>query len=479
MSDLALELGNVKATGSLRKGAAWGGAVQQVGQIAQRTMADLAEYKEQEPFRESAVAKATAETAAAKRAAEFEVALKEAGQYDPDDAIEFLRTKGFAEEASKMLKELEQARRDGIETSVKKMDLAGKSLTHAAAVLSGVKDAVGNEAEAWTAARPKIAELVGPELAKALPEQYDPAFVERSMKWGMTTKDRLSAQAEELRNANLTGKDKRERDTHFTASLSRLLPLATSPEDWNEVIENAKGLGAPSETIAKFGTEFSPEAVAKAKAIGAPVDKTPAGPGSFDSFVESFARDRKKGASELTASELASARRTWESAGWKPEKSTSLPERISAADYREFKGRIEQSFNDQIGSADADGAYPISQEQRATAIRWRDTQLKELEALARKSGINTRTLSDLAGEEMPGDWHPPLTRQGAGNRPAPAAPPAPSSAPPVNFRTPGNEPTSSQAPSPVRLRLPNGKVKTFPSQEAADAFMQAAGFSAK
>ena len=79
-------------------------------------------------------------------------------------------------------------------------------------------------------------------------------------------------------------------------------------------------------------------------------------------------------------------------------------------------------------------------------------------------------MSALGGDNLEG-WHPPMTPGQLPRGPV-QGPPAPT-APPVSFRQPSPEPVSSQQPTPVRLRI-NGTVKTFPSQEAADAFLKAA-----
>lgn len=479
LSDLALDAGDVRAQGSLRRGAAWGGALRDVGQIAQRTMADLAEYEESKPIREAEQAKARSYTAQTKRAEAYQQALKEAGQYDPDDAIDFLRSKGFAEEASKMQKELEQARRDGIETTLKKFELAGKSLEQAALLMGTVKEAGPNAPAAYAATRDKIAALVGPELAQTLPPEYDPAFVDKAMQWGMSMKDKLDLQSKELANANMTGKSLQERDAYFTGSLAKLLPMADSPEEWAEVIESARGLGAPAETIAKFGETFSPEAVERARAIGAPVDKTPPGEGSFDAFIVAYANEKGTTPDKLSSADRVKARRTWESAGWKPEtpKSTAGSDvSVTPAAYgtaerwkQESLAALEKDFRpaykEMQQAGDTDGAARLLEEHERRKKDVIESFLTQVGAKNR--GSRGASLADLAA--------PPA----AASATAPNATSAPPAGPRVNFRRPAAPATSSEKPDPVRLRLPGGRVKTFPSQEAAEGFMKAAGYTAK
>ena len=53
MSDLVLRGGDIRAQGELRGGAIWGGMVNQLGQIAGKTLGDLAAYREEAPRREA------------------------------------------------------------------------------------------------------------------------------------------------------------------------------------------------------------------------------------------------------------------------------------------------------------------------------------------------------------------------------------------------------------------------------------------
>src|SRR3990167_2094624 len=51
LSALLLEQGNARANAELQSGQAWAGAVQNLGQIAGRTLTDLAQYKADAPNR--------------------------------------------------------------------------------------------------------------------------------------------------------------------------------------------------------------------------------------------------------------------------------------------------------------------------------------------------------------------------------------------------------------------------------------------
>lgn len=469
LSDLALERGRVSAEGSLRQGATWGGAVSDVANIAAGTMAKLGQIEEDRPFREQRATAAKADTAKNNRRMALDDALKAAGQYDPDDAIEFLRKEGFAEEATAMQKELSVARENEIDAQGKKLKFAADSLANAGTILSSVRDAVGAEAETYAAVLPKLRELVGPDLGKALPETYDPKFVEKAMTWGMSTKDRLTLQAETVKNSNLTGKDKRERDEYFTGALSKMLGTAQSQEQWAEALTYARGMGAPVETISKFGTDFSPEAAARAAQLGGEKKTAPTA-GSFGSFVEAAS-----GGKPVDANTLLNLRRKWEDAGRKPDApgGGNNTAKISETEYRDLRAAIESEYQQQLALEENESP---SSAQRNAAIRWKSSQLDGLDKLARASGLNPLKVGKgrNMGELGDPNWHPPMKTPGA------VAPPMPKpSNPGIQFRSPTEAPTSSQAPKPVTVRTPSGKVRTFASQADADGFMRDMGYTLK
>lgn len=494
MSDLALREGDIAATGALRSGEAWANGVQGVAGAISKTMGDLAAYAEEQPAREARNAQLKASTAKNNREAEYEKLMQTTGGQSPDAVVQTLRDKGFHEKAAELKKTIDKAREDAIDLSIKQMNLAQQQLGQAALLMDSARTATGAEAETYASVLPKVRELVGPDLAKSIPDQYDPSFVEQATTWGMSMKDKLGVRADAAKALRDNLKDARDGDTHFTAALSTWLGTADSQEDWDDAIANAKGLGAAPETIAKFGSTYSPEAVERAKVFGAKKDDGPKA-GSFESFMTSFAKSKGKAANDLTPAELLTGRRQWEAAGWKPEKPSggdANTTKLTEDDYRSMRAQIEDQYAAQLKPTEG-GDDQLSMEARNTAMRWRSTQLEQLDKAARASGLNPSKLSKSLASlgENPSGWHPPMA---PGRAPAPPMQGPPASAapsrPPVNFRQPPPAPTSSQQPRPMSVRIPDGPqfealrkrfgaVVTFPTEEAAQSFMAKVGLSLK
>jgi len=269
MADLALHRGEIEAEGALRSGQAWASGVQQVGQIAGRTMADLAEYQDQKPIRDAERQRANESLQNSRRKGEFNEALKEAGTRPPDEAIEFLRTRGFAPEASEMAKELAETRKRAIDTSVANLALTKGTLDQALTLLGSVREAPDPGA-AYAQSLPKIQEMVGADLAQNLPKTYDPASLDRVMAWGMSTTATLDNNAKLLAQTRTTFKDAADREDHFTKSLSQYLPTVTTAADWTAGLRSAEEAGAPKIALDKFAATYSPEAAARAAQLTQP-----------------------------------------------------------------------------------------------------------------------------------------------------------------------------------------------------------------
>lgn len=477
LSELGMRQGDIEAQRAERVGSAWAGGIEGASRAIAGTMTDLAKYAEEEPAREARNSQLKAQKSQNEREVAYNEAMKKTGGMSPDEVIKALRDQGFHEKASTLQKELDKSREDQLDLSIKNLTVAEKNLGQAALLMDTVRNSTGAEAQTYASVLPKVRELVGEDLGKMLPEQYDPAFVEQATTWGMSMKDKMSVRKETAESLRQNLRETREGDKHFTEALSKWLGTTSSQEEWDEAIANAKGLGAPAGTIAKFGGEYSPEAVARAKAFA---EKQDAGPkaGSFEAFMTSFAKSKGVTPDALTPADQLSGRRQWESAGWKPEKPTGGDNttKLSAEDYKDMRAQIENEYKAQLASTPGSDDT-LSMEARNTAMRWRSTQLEQLDKAARASGLNpsklTKSMSSLA--DTPEGWHPPMA---PGRVPAPPMQGPPASAaptrPPVNFRQPPPAPTSSQQPTPVQVRLPNGKMQTFPSQEAADAFIRAA-----
>lgn len=489
LSDLAEQQGAIEAGGHLRGGQVWGGAVERIGHIGGKMMSDLAEERETRPIREartqeakdylvSSKRKEDEYQQTAKRAAEFKALAPMTAGMDDDEVIGFYRREGHPEAASSMAKELADTRKRNLETTKLTLDVTNQKLTRAGILMGSVKDAP-DPAGAYASALPEIRDLVGERLAGALPEQYDEAFVGKALTWGASQKDKLSMQADLLRIEDQTGKSKQERDEYFTKSLGALLGTATSQDDWDLIAKGARDYGAPAFTVEKFGKEFSPEAVARAKTLSTP--QRADNPTSEEQDMESFARGQGlKSAGELTYDQRRTVQRQRAETGRRPvaDRSglTGLT-KITPQDYQKLLRDVEEDYQAQLEPED-DGygnLEPPSAAQRGAAIRWRSSTMRQLDTLARKSGINPGSLADLAGEAQPAGWRAPMAPGRV--MPKPKGEPAPRPAPPVNFRKPSDAPSSSS--QPVGLTIPGRGVQYFPNVAARDAFMRDMGWTLK
>lgn len=474
LSDLAERQGEITATGHLRGGQIWGGAVERIGDIGGKMMSDLAEERETRPIRDAQVQTAKATLDAGKRKVEFNKALEEAGAIgDQDDALDFLRQRGFAAEASEMAKELAATRKTVLETTKLQMGNAAEGLSQAGIIMGTVKDNP-DPAGAYAKVRPQLESLLGPDMSKMLPGAYDPAFVDKALTWGQSQKDKLTAQKLALEIEDQTGKPKRERDEYFTKSLSALLSTVDSQDDWDLFTQGATALGAPAETVAKFGTTFSPEALARAKALSVPARAD--NPTSEEQDMDAYAKSLGlKSGSELSFPQRQEVRRKRTESGTRPPRVTASSldskTKITPQEYQKLLKDIEQDYNDQL-VPEADEEQP-SVAQRGAAIRWRSGAMRQLDALARKSGVNPGSLSDLAGEAQPEGWRAPMAPGREKITPVASRP----SAPPVNFRQPSEAPSSSS--QPVGLNIPGRGMQYFPNTAARDAFLRDMGWSLK
>ena len=474
MADLGMHLGDIEADRATRVGSAWANGVQGVASAIGRTMTDLAEYEEQKPAREARNEQLRAETSKANREADYNKAMGDMQGMGADDVIKGLRERGFPEKAADLQAKLDKSRDDALDIEIKKFTVAEKRLSEAAALLDGARSATGAEVETYRSVLPKVRELVGEDLAKSIPDEYDRAFVDQAMTWGMSMKDKLTTRRESAAGLLSKNRDERAADEHFTKAIGQWLTTVDTQDEWDEAIANAKGLGASDATLAKFGGQYSQEAVARAKVFAGTKDDAPKA-GSFEAFMTSFAASKKKDVGALSPNEQLAARRQWAAADWKPEKPSGDDTAVvTADDYRSIRAAIEKEFEAQI-TPPPGSDETLSMEARNTAMRWKSTQLDRLDAMARKAGLNpaalARPMSALGGDNPEG-WHPPMTPGQLPRGPV-QGPPAPTR-PPVNFRQPSPEPVSSQQPTPVRIKLPSGRIRTFPSQEAADAFLKAA-----
>jgi hypothetical protein len=116
-----------------------------------------------------------------------------------------------------------------------------------------------------------------PGLGDKVPEQFDAAFVESAGKVWDNTKTALEARkvaVTEAEAARMARSEGRDADKHWTTSLSKWLPTASSQEEWDGVLQTARDvLKVPLGVLAKFPTTYSPESIQKVRDIDRPINR--------------------------------------------------------------------------------------------------------------------------------------------------------------------------------------------------------------
>lgn len=464
ISQLMLRRGQVVADGERERGAIWGGAAQQIGQIAAQTMGDLGRWKAGEPERKYREAKMAAEQQGMRRADELQETFKEIGTMPVDEGIKVLRERGFAKEAEDLLDKVAQRRSNLLRDQAAAYDLVGKQLDAAGGLIGTVLDAPPEaRPSAYEAVRDNVRKIVGPELATQLPDTYDEAIVTAAAQWGMSQRDKIASRGEIAKQAAEIAKNVREGHEFGVAVMSQWATTVDSQADWDEMLAGAKAFGVPAETLASIGSEFTPDAVKRLQALATKPATAPQA-GSFGAYLDQLKTER--GGKPLTAAEQRAARRTWESAGWKPESGDRAP-------------------------SSAAGSKPLSNESRAVAARWKADALASLED-ERRERMNTRSpMSDQELETRKAEILKAFDEQ-LGVRPAPPPGPGagmgslgrPSSSPrgpQIEFRAPGSGPLSSAKPEPIRRLVPDEAgqmhVMEFPSEEQYRTFLRLTGYT--
>lgn len=413
LADLGMRQGDIEAEGALRSGSAWAQGIQGAAGAISKSLSDLGAYADEKPMREARDAELKARTSKAKREEGYNAVMDEMQGLGADEVIQGLRDRGYHEKAADLQEKLDKSRDRALDMHIKDLDVADKNLTHAASLMDAVAQATGAEAETYAQVAPKVRELVGPELGKMIPDAYDPAFVQKATQWGMSMKDKLSVRKDAASSLLSNNKDARDADKHFTEATAKWLTTVDSQDEWDETLANAAGLGASPKVLAQFGKEYSPEAVERVKGfLGKGKDDGPKA-GSFEAFMTAWAGERKKPVAALTPAEQISARQAWEKAGWKPDvpkNDDGSLTKLTPESYQSIRSQIEQEYNAQLAPSEG-GDDRLSMEARNTAMRWRSTQLGELDKAARRSGLDPTKLSKsmaAIGGANPPEWHAPL-----------------------------------------------------------------------
>lgn len=392
MGDLIQTRGSAVAQGHLQRGAAAAQAWTSLGQIVSGTMSDLVKLKMDEPRRRYEQARMDKAEREERRASNLEGVMQMAGQLPPDEGIELLRREGYQKEAGELLKQVSEARRQALTEVKTQYEVKEQRLNEALNLLAGVEATPKAQRQtAYAAAVPKMRELVGDELAQMLPDQYDPAFTPRALEWGMSAKDKLATRREALTLAEKKPKDARDADEYFTKAGATWLSTVDSQEEWDQAVSALGKLGAAPETLSKFGTRYSPEAVAKAASF-VQKERPPAAAGSFEDYVQTL--EARNDGKPLSKTQMLEARREWNAAGrapasggrdlentrvdnlraaeqWKQREISNLEKAIRAGEFVNWstgeqdaaaidreKARIQTSYQAQLGMQPAVDAAP-------------------------------------------------------------------------------------------------------------------------
>jgi hypothetical protein len=224
-------------------------AVNNIGQIASGTLHDFLTYKLDQPRRDLVKAQAGAREGPARRHQRNEAddkAMRERCRPsggDHDAALHALDARGAVGPATKLRTALTAERTRVIDEQTKVLDLSKKRLGMASQMLQGIPESD----DPWTSyaeVLPKVRAVVGPDLAKALPDDYDADRVGQAITWGQTAQELLErrrAALETAREGVAANKDKRDADAYFTKSLAQWLPTVSNQDEWTQALASAKG----------------------------------------------------------------------------------------------------------------------------------------------------------------------------------------------------------------------------------------------
>lgn len=398
-------------------------AASSIGQIASGTLHDFLSYKLEQPRRDLIAAQAGVERAKLsdiQRAEADDKAVREALQAtggDHDAALQVLDTRNPTA-AQKLRSALTEGRIKGLDEQDKTLKVVNDKLKTASQLLQGVPTAD----DPWTAYAnilPKVREVVGPDLSKHLPDDYDPDTVGQAITWGETaqqTLERRRAALETAREGVATNKDARERDAYFTKALGQWLPTVSTQDEWDKALGSVKALGASPETLARFGAQYSPEAVQRAATFGltpeeqARANKPPTA-GSVADFFATYARDVvHKPLDALTVQDKEVAAHRWAmahkvdsptelTAGKRTELVQTILKYPSV--YHDLTDTTKSAIAGELNAAGFTGfARQATPATLAAAERWRQEQLVALETRFKAAQALPETHGVMTAEDL-------------------------------------------------------------------------------
>lgn len=377
---------------------------------------------------------------------------------DPQIALSNLRRMGQigVNAAGKLQKQVTDEARSKLQDTEASLRMFKTKLDLSAPILASVQSAPEPQrATAYQEALPKIRELVGPELAQGLPNEYSPDAVNRAMMWGLSASqiiDQRRLAIEEGRKAIEDAKNIREVDGYATKALASWLPTVHDQQGWDAGVRLAKSMGATPEMLARFGDTYTPEAAKSAARWGlTPEERLKQTPvlGSLPDYITTYAREiAMKPPEQLSLKEKTKAIALWTAAGTKPEKDggMSAAERELLADgiikNPSLWGNLTETKRSEVATtliAKGFTQFDVQEHARvAVAERWRADQMIKIGLTwTRNSGISEaewqqhRDMINASFAAQTGQGTPPAAPTPPPVIPATGAPTAPAATPPT------------------------------------------------
>lgn len=224
------------------------------------------------------------------------------------------------------------------------------------------------------------------DMAAKIPEQYDPASVDQGLTWlkgaASATQQRLRAAAalKEKNDARLTADKAEEADRKV---ISDWFSVSPNQEDWDHSLAAAQALGVSPTMLSKVGPTWSKGAMETARTLGLePKDRVDKTPTTFQAAIlEAQGKGDAATVASLTklAGTLAAAQRAPETP-----MSADMVETVRAnpAVWADLSPSVRDKMLGPLSKGTFDwkaATSGLTDAQKATAERWMQDQLGELE----------------------------------------------------------------------------------------------------
>ena len=471
LSDLIRSRGDLEAQRQLQRGdsaARMWGAVGQAGQMVGQSLADLREWKANEPFRKEQLAQIAERQTARSKAANLEGLNQMAGaaQMAPEQRAGLLEREGYFPEA-------EQARAMG---SRRMSDVRSRITANATVFGKGAQilREVQRDPSLYAELQPALVDLassVHPDLGKEIPPTYEPERIKGLLQFAADAQAEATKRAADLKRLdNITDAVKRVDTTRKT--LAGWLESAKTEADWNANLDLARAIGVEEADIAQFGP-WGPDAPARAAAMVGKEKKDEAGftLGRNQVRYDPSGKVVARGPLGPEPADGASIAQRGAAERWKANALKAAEEDFAQAYYPRpavnVQGRPYQP------------EYTPTQEQQAQAVRKLDAQKAQIQrSYQAQLGVSgSRSLADLAESKPPAPAAPdgPAfdTRTIRGREtwvPREAQPAAPAASPaPSATATPSVPPRSKGVRARADVIARGQQLGMTPEEAIADA----------